>query len=403
MNSLVLESHLSTPVYKIIRNAKVSGRIRRTGWLHKMALKGFLSTVEKGNTEEAMAFATQIDSMITVLNGVYKDRWDFDLYPEYVERDEGLKFVYFRLFVEIHFPEVEISNKTGRKHLIRDLLVRFEIGKSDFTDKNDKPIWKIFNVEGTRASLSYEEWFSNYFHSHLREHAVKSSADVFYYDDFCLGIDTEILSQMETLMTEYSPESFEFFLWLVNSMVAWESIEGVPYIKIKEIGVSENSKLVSIYGKPQISSSFYKDYIRPNIENLDVDFVYSQGRFRIVQNKKFERLLHHILTTKTTEYWDRLLIKRIGVGYYGYGFSKIVPVEEIVESLKTNGKMPSYYFRDKEITFKILPLEKEIPEIKDYKVHPKFMNYVATRIEQEIYENTIRKSAIERYYQSSHA
>jgi len=404
MNSLKLKDYPLDPTYKIVKNAKVSGNIRKTSWLYKRALKGFFSMVEKDNLEEARAFANQIDSMITVLNGVYGDRWDFDLRPKYGEDNNGeIKFFYFELFVEIYYPEIEISNSKGDKHLIKDLLVRFKIEKSDFNDKNGGPIWCVSNVEGTRATLSYEEWCAYYLHSHLPKHFIDTSYKVFDYGDFCLGSDTDIVNQIENLITEYSPENFEFFLWLINSTVAWESLEGVPYINMKKIGISENSRKVLIRVFPSLPSDSYVNYIKPKIERLDVDFIYNKSKFKIAQNKKFERLLHKIIVSNIPNYLDWLLIKKVGMNYYGYSFPKIISIEDIEESLKVDGEMPSYYFRDKEITFKILPLEKEVPDIESYKVHPKFMNYVATRIEQEIYENTIRKSAIERYHQSHHA
>jgi len=403
MYNLMYYKGNSNLIFNTINNPKRSGNIRKTRWIYKRALKGFFYGIDKGDKVKAMAFANQIDSMITVLNGLYKENWDFDIRPKYYRSTDIIESLKgFSLFVVIHYPEIKISNSEGRTHDIKDLFVRFEIVESVLAPEGNAPLWTIGKIKGARSTLSYEEWFVGYLHSHLPQKNNNTYFDAFTLKNFCLGSDTEIVTQQESLYLEYTSESFELFLLTLDSFVAWESLEGVPHKKIEKILIGNR-----ITDTRSNSGSYFTNYleVERNIFDLDIDFVFSENRYKIKQNSKFERFLHKIIVDHLSIAYSYLLVTKRpnDEKYYMYSMPRIIPPKELREKFKKDGESPYFYFRDKRIDFKVESFTGDLPDINDFKVHPKFIDYVATKLEQELYLKSIRKSSIERYYQSSNA
>lgn len=391
MNNLTFnEAFMSSSTMEIIKNAKLSGNIRKTEWIYEKALEGFFMDIEEGDKATARRFADQIDSMITVLNSMYHENWDFNL----IQEASG-----YIISIVILFPHITITNSKGNSHEIEDLIVNVPLRK--FNIGSGSIVWGPSTIEGTRATLDYKEWFVGYEHSHLPTNKSENFSTVFYLSEFCLGKNTEIINQQEDLFIKYSPESFELFLWTLNSFVSWESLEGVPYISINKIGLGDE-----IYTR-FISSEYrkYYRYMLEEITSLDVDFVFAENRYRIKQNDKFERFLHKTIVEHFPEYWKQLLVIKSGGTYYGYNFPEMLSEEELNERFKVNGETPYFYLRDRKIEFKVKPLviERGLPDINNYKVHPKFIEYAAARFEEKLHEKAIRKSTIERYSQANNA
>ena len=119
------------------KNWNKAGRLRKTSFLYYLINKGRI--YYEG---DKINLCNQLDSMITVLNEVYKDNWDFYLY------DGKLQLI-------IHFPKIEISNTKGTKHTIKNLLVRFGIALEYNV--------KLKGYAGTRLKTSLTEQQKSYF------------------------------------------------------------------------------------------------------------------------------------------------------------------------------------------------------------------------------------------------
>ncbi len=187
--------------YNVIKNAKISGNVRKTECLFDRSSKGFLYGIKK---EDAQAFANQVDSMITVLNETHGENWDFHIEPVTAKT--------FDFYLVIKYPELHITNSENRSYDLKDLYVLTEIVESEFRNENDEPIYKFKDPRGFKSKFTYEEWFTGYNHSHLGTYKPNKFTDCFYIKSFCLGDGTEIHSVMESLYTEYSPELFQLFL-----------------------------------------------------------------------------------------------------------------------------------------------------------------------------------------------
>ncbi len=134
------------------------------------------------------------------------------------------------LKVTIHYPEILITNKLNHKLKIYDLFVSFYIDQSGMI-KN--------YIEGQRSSFTPLQLEKGYVHSHL-------PSSGFNKNTFCLGTGTDILTAKMMFQNAVANKSsvvdfFQLFLMNLNNFVAYESLEGGPYIRISQL--TENQKL----------------------------------------------------------------------------------------------------------------------------------------------------------------
>lgn len=118
------------------------------------------------------------------------------------------------------YPEINITNTLGHKHLIRDLIVAVPL-----TVKGAINRMELF---GLRTTMTDQERAANYNHSHLSGSTGRAQP-------FCLG-SKEFPNYMARLNRVLLAEEFELFLVNLKEYLSWESIEGRPYTLISNIG-----------------------------------------------------------------------------------------------------------------------------------------------------------------------
>ena len=121
----------------------------------------------------------------------------------------------------IYFPEVEIENEVNERHTIHDAFVKVPLN-------NDGRIRSGISI--LKATYTSKEIESSYLHSHC--HRV---ADIYNWEIPCLGYGPLKNTQMQLLM-DYSKETFKVFFWELDKMMHVESLNGVPYIRMRDIG-----------------------------------------------------------------------------------------------------------------------------------------------------------------------
>jgi hypothetical protein len=118
----------------------------------------------------------------------------------------------------ILYPRITIKNAVGQEHLIKDLIF------SVYVDK-------VNSFLGTRLTLSEEEYHSDYFHSHL----TTSWNELGEFNYFCLGTYTFLAALAKISILDYPNK--EILPFCFDDYVKWESLEGTPYISIKDVGL----------------------------------------------------------------------------------------------------------------------------------------------------------------------
>lgn len=153
--------------------------------------------------------------------------FDQDRYDEDENYDEPEFITIKSLDIYVHFPHLVIKNSEGAEHPIMDLFTRTRV--QNIRPENDYKCDVYF--QGRRTTYSLKEMYSGYTHSHL-----PGSEYGFY--DFCTGSSyyNTLLYDLPLKPTE---EAWLMLFMGMENFVSWESLEGGPYRKIREIGGME--------------------------------------------------------------------------------------------------------------------------------------------------------------------
>lgn len=389
-----------------IESVKISGEIRSTGWLYNKMKEGFFWFVDEGDEPKARIFAGQIDKMITILNQVYGENWDFDLRrdPKYYDSDEDdwIRRDGYGLYVVLHFPELTISNSNDAQHETKNLFVALHLLPSELNIQDSLCFEQ--EIMGCRSSYTYKEWLSGWSHSHLMSNRPKAYRHCLKGQEFCLG-QNELLDQMSSLMEEWTEEMLELFLMSIDNFVRWESLEGVPYNSIENL-VDGGTLIQNI--RTSINDSDIReigDSLRHAMTSLPVDFYYDGTRPRIKRNQRFNDFLKDLINDNVSnDYISKILVAKVGDQYYGYEIPEIFSEAEAQRMIMdVVGCTPHFYFRDKDIIMSIEPFTGGEISQEQFKVHPKLIDYAAKKYEDELYQAIVKRSVYERHNQTGHA
>lgn len=272
----------------------------------------------------------------------------------------------------IHFPLIEITNSEKRKHIIQDLYVAIPMAwKGDAGYING-------GIEGIRATLTPEEAFSGYSHSHLPSYQRKQPD----WAEFCLGSGKgPMYSAINSLvmLEDWDLLKFEVLLMQLDKYVRWESLEGGPYRQIKEIAFPaeptnfnristiDTSRLLKLYKKKEIELPFNYKILGNSMLTIELD----------ENDPEFITLLDKYTSYKGTLNTDKTVFSRIPDPFY-----------QLKEYLKLehkwrNGTYRLFDFNGRKVTSKIqrpiLRLELEKQE-RTLVAHPEVRTNVAYQI-----------------------
>lgn len=131
-------------------------------------------------------------------------------------------------YVVIHFPVLPITNSRGINHEILDLYVKFQFDGNKLLSR----------MLGMRATIIPDEYNLQYLHSHLGRDGIG------IFKKFCVGAGSEMdrslanasIASIHGSIAEKMLK-FKFLLHYLPLFLKWESLEGVPYVKIENLGV----------------------------------------------------------------------------------------------------------------------------------------------------------------------
>ncbi len=131
----------------------------------------------------------------------------------------------------IHFPELELTNTDRARHTIYDLYVRI-----DLTMNVPGVIYNV-NLLGVRATLTPEEIKAQYAHSHLPGEASKG-----VFRAFCLG-NSHFATLKINLIACPTEDNWMLFLLALPNYLKWESLEGGPHRKMRDVPKSISNSI----------------------------------------------------------------------------------------------------------------------------------------------------------------
>lgn len=420
-------SYWSARMRSLNNRTGLSQGMLNSEWVNKQIIKNRLDS----------RYAETLSKIIPVLEGVYPGRWDiqYDLKMEFLDDSNMYQFISFdtdiyhaylsnygegenlssmytrwvnydrnvhlrlntadgsfyipsrlvisNVYIIIHFPEAIISNSRKESVEMKDF----------FTRTNLYPNGSISTTLcGTRSTFSIPEISSGYVHSHL--HSIRwdkeepSKLNKIEYQQFCLG-EGELIAFAQLYNGDRSSGSLESYLHMLNTVVSWESVEGGPFLLMQD-------SVLKHMGVPNVNNDYHKEVlykIRTRLvkEDCNIDWVFRDGKYYIVDNEKFEDFL-------LTAYKNVTLPTQISV-YKDEAGQYFTPTSLSVIHFKTQ----NYYFvpfRGQKFNLKIEGEVKYIGERKKY-INPKIKQYVKSKLESACYKAEIKKHSINWLNQAS--
>lgn len=184
----------------------------------------------------------------------------------------------------LYYPELEIKNSMGTVHTIYDMVV--EVGCN--LDRGN-----LTGLCGKRYSFSNAELAVGYVHSHLpawdSTNEEGEDTDSLTFQSFCTGGGTPFSKLIDSVNKRNSAKEIDLFLTQLTEYLKWESLEGRPFISMKDIG---NSDTADGYGCDAITrkecktiSKFILDILA---DNPDSSRVVGKYRWTYILDPSFD-------------------------------------------------------------------------------------------------------------------
>jgi len=383
-----IKDNTTSPFKQLLNNACLLGTHKNKKFLGKLFDRGFIMIPGADFTTDTEKIKSDFFKILDLFEEKYKGQADLGFYHD-------LSHDRFTPYFKVLYPKFTITNSQSKSHEIRNLFVYHSF---KFTRGSVHP-WKL---EGGRFSKTDLEITSGYQQSHLGSHSGWSS-NPFYCSYFCVGGDTDVSRMLAEFEVEMDMDRYELFLFCVDSMITWESLEGVPFIRMEVIKNANSSRV-------QNSNPSYEDGIVQDILNekipLDVDFYISDGIYKIHPNLRASNFIKKIVL----KVYTFNVAKSIIVSKTPNVFDHYLQMKAEGEVLKQVNKVtvPEEYtiFRGRKLYPKVVKEDrrKNTPiSIEDYIVYPKFLENVLRKLESRIYEKAVVKNATRLYHTSSDA
>jgi hypothetical protein len=182
----------------------------------------------------------------------------------------------------IHFPRVSVTNEHNNHVDIKDLFARVKV-------RPDRTMTE--NLKFIRTTFDSTQWNSRYSHSHVGSEMFSGSG--LNWARCCLGTGPLIgtiaaLKNSDTC----SLDTWQLFCLELSLYVTVESLQGVPYQKLEEIGLNSRSASVRrfnrtrpIYFIPTLltddNSELLKDFLSYVIKSNRLKFSYINNRYQL--------------------------------------------------------------------------------------------------------------------------
>ena len=380
--------------YSYIPKAIENNNHKKLPFLNYLSSQGFIPAESEESLQE----------MIKIFENKFQGNQDlaFNVVEEKISGTFHLM-----LYFKVLYPEVTIINSNKEKHTIKNLVVVFPLKWSEMFKK-----WTIDELSGLRLTLSYLELYHQYGHSHLQSNNLGSCFKEMITTRFCLGSST-----LGTTIAEYNTESdrekskllLEGILYTLDTYVAWESLEGVPYNYVKRLlplgGETVNADYISSHSEQIIN------YLKSNKIFLALDYGVTNDNVFIKNTLKNSEFFKRVLAVSTLT--NRRTIESQYLCFsndssstssvFIRASSSFYSLEKIIDNAKNYKENNLHGIEDKFTFFngRKYPLVyshymgKTIDKDKqNIIIYPKFLEYVYRKLEFEIQKTRLRSQTI---------
>jgi hypothetical protein len=382
------------PAEKLIHNAQLTNLHSTSNFLTKAFDLGLINFPFKPSSTGFVFYAEKVDKQVLeqflqvldILRLQHKENVDVNFIKE-----EAV----FIPVITVLYPKLEVVNSLGKKHTIKDLLVVYT-----FKVKQSRANLLLESMKGLRFCVTQAELQAQHLHSHLPSRNFLSECNV--PNIFCLGSDTDIRNCEFDLTSNFSLEKYEAFFFLVDSMLKWESLEGVPYNRMSRVHLSQYTPV------DDLQNSFFqekaKDFVIFLINQkvkLDLNFYCSNHHYKIYNDDKAKTffLSMYRLATSTSNnitFTSNIVVYRVpNSNSYVRG-----DVKKTLADPKHYPFTDYIIFKGKKVYPKVLKNNPNTTidlKSQDLVLHPKFIENVIRELEYQIYKETIENYRVKAY------
>jgi hypothetical protein len=317
--------------------------------------------------------------LLNLFDAKYKDLYDLGF------TYDGFRFYpYFKVF----YPEFTITNSHGDSHKIKDLVIVHRIA---YNSNNEGHIYTK-RPFGGRFSLTKLEIASSYQQSHLPGISDWNKRP-FDTTRFCVGGDTDVSRMIAEFEVEMDWDRYELYLFCIDSMITWESLEGVPYRKIKDIKNALNNKVNSVTASDV--STLVSKILNDKIP-LDVDFYIEKRRYRIRPNERANEFVKNlVLQNFTFDQYKNILVSRVPNTFSEFLQGRAE--QQPKRSFEFTFPREYTIFRGKKVFAKLIKEDtrnEAIVSLENLIIYPKFLKHVLSQLESRIYSKAVIQSGI---------
>jgi hypothetical protein len=251
----------------------------------------------------------------------------------------------------IWFPETKIKNSKGAEQIIRDLYVKVPI----------KPNGKFAAaMSGITATYTNAQYRVGYMHSHLRRFGSYGPEENY----FCLGVG-QIAMVLAVLANKYDEVNFQLFCFHLKNYVAWESLEGTPFIQMAEVIAREGTPLDRRV-LPTTASSIATNLINTLFKGMETEeilklikFSVSKAGVEVFPTEELELLLANMMTEKTHPLRVETFYPQDTVVAYKTNRGEYYNISSSNERSPTLPTRPAIYFKNQEVKFKMADKDQQ--------------------------------------------
>jgi hypothetical protein len=369
-------------IYTLEKKLRTGPRTRDFQWyrrLHSLGRLHINGTVISDEVFEHFRLA------VKTTEEIYPGAWDIEFKVDAgALSNNEVKIQLIGLIVR--FPEVTIRNSQRRVHPIKDLFIR-----TKFQSHNNR--LGVEGVYGTRTTLTYAEHNSRYLHSHLSRGRIEPTDKYFRFSRFCTGSGSINIAIADLNAQGFSSDRYISYLLNLDTLASWESLEGVPYIKIKDInslaegareynvGNSSNKTAFINALKRKVSTAGYA--YKP-----DINFKLEPNGISLIDDEKYDTFLHSIPLHDTDKSY-LLCFKSEEGTYYAYG--------QTPRPVSVPAFPNKYLFQGEEIEITVTNAPEDILTEIEYVFHPRTKLEIKKHLDYAANKAILRKTTVDRY------
>lgn len=183
-----------------------------------------------------------------------------------------------KTIIYVWFPTVTVTNENDKSINIQDLYAKIVI------QWNGRIPYENWGFTLNRSTYTKEQFLSDYVHSHV-QHIPKDNFTRFMHP--CLG-KGPIKDTIGTLKNEYNEITWMLFCQELSMYVTVESLAGVPWKHLEEVGKRSSSTTYTGYNFNSASPALFrrhffkdklKDFIEYYLKHGHLSISYINGKF----------------------------------------------------------------------------------------------------------------------------